>query len=84
MSTVIEQIKRWFTLKEAAEYAAIGKHRLVDMAKNGKIRGSRDMDSGRHEWIFDRLSIDDYREAQMPSGMDAKQKALAILKAVSI
>jgi hypothetical protein len=84
MSTIIEQIKRWFTLKEAAEYSSIGKHRLVALARIGKIRGSRDMDSGRHDWIFDRLSIDAYREAQMPSLMDAKQKAIAILKDVSV
>ena len=84
MNFPIEQIKRWFTLKEAVKYSAIGKHRLVIMAKIGKIKGFQDVDSGRHEWIFDRLSIDAYREGQIPSLIDAKQKALAILKDVSV
>ena len=79
MSTVLDQIKRWFTLKEAAKYSAIGKHRLVVMARIGKIKGFQDVDSGRHEWIFDRLSIDNYREAQM-IGISAKEKALEIMR----
>ena len=82
MPIVIEQIKRWFTLKEAAEYSAIGKHRLVEMAKIGKIKGAQDMDSGRHDWIFDRLSIDAYREAQILVS-PAREKALAIMKGIN-
>jgi len=55
---------RWLTLREAAHYSAIGEARLVSMAKAGTVKGFQDMDEGRHGWIFDRLSIDQYREGQ--------------------
>lgn len=79
MPIMVEQIKRWFTLKEAAKYSAIGRHRLVEMARSGKIRGAQDTDSGRREWIFDRLSIDEYRETQVTENF-AREKALEIMK----
>jgi hypothetical protein len=67
---------RWLKLRDAATYSGIGKHRLIYLAESGKIQGFQDPDSGRHEWIFDKLSIDQYRENQ--SGR-IKQKALAIM-----
>lgn len=70
---------RWIKLKEATRYAAIGKGRLVSLAVSGVIRGAQDPDSGRGDWIFDRLSIDEYREAQM-SPVSIQQKALEILR----
>lgn len=69
---------RWIKLKEATKYAAIGKARLTSLAMAGVVRGFRDPDSKCHDWIFDRLSIDEYREAQM-SHISIKQKALEIL-----
>ena len=42
-------------------------------------KGAQDPDSNRKDWIFDRRSIDNYREAQM-SGMTAQQKALEIMR----
>ena len=69
---------RWLKLKEAARYSAIGKQRLIRLAEAGQIRGFRDPDSGRGDWIFDRGSIDAYREAQC-SGQGIRNKALELL-----
>lgn len=55
---------RWISLRDAAAYSSIGEKRLVALAESGDIRGFRDPDSGRHDWVFDRDSIDAYREAQ--------------------
>jgi len=64
MDSRISTMKRWLPLKEAALYSAIGRHRLIAMARDGRVKGFQDDDSGRHEWIFDRLSIDAFRENQ--------------------
>ena len=68
---------RWLKLSEAAAYSGIGKHRLIHLAESGKIRGFQDPDSGKHDWIFDRESIDLYRENQSNT---LKNKALEILR----
>ena len=73
---------RWLRLKEAARYSAIGRKRLVALALDGRIKGFQDPDSNRGDWIFDRLSIDAYREAQDPF-LELHQKALDILKKIS-
>ena len=70
---------RWIKLIEATQYGKIGKSRLINLAISGVIRGTQDPDSKRKDWIFDRLSIDAYREAQM-SGMLDKEKALEIMR----
>jgi hypothetical protein len=70
---------RWIKLKEATRYGNIGKSRLINLAISGVIRGVQDQDSKRKDWIFDRLSIDAYWEAQM-SGLSAKEKALEIMR----
>ena len=74
--------KRWLTLREAAEYSAIGKRRLISMVKSGKIKGFQDADDGRNGWIFDRLSIDVYREGQTKPTY--REKALAIMGGVRL
>jgi hypothetical protein len=74
--------KRWLTLKEAAGYSAIGKHRLIAMAQDGRVKGFQDPDDGRNGWIFDRLSIDAYRESQAKPTY--REKALAILGGVRL
>ena len=80
---IADQLKpffaRWFKLRDAAAYSGIGKHRLIHLAELGKIRGFQDPDSGRKDWIFDRESIDIYRENQMNS---LNNKALDILKSL--
>ena len=79
MLTAAHHMPRWIKLKEATNYAAIGKARLISLAVAGVIRGAQDPDSKRGDWIFDRLSIDEYREAQM-SAVSIQQKALEILR----
>ena len=54
---------RWIKLKEAASYSAIGKNRLKELAITGKITGFTD-DTKRKDWIFDRRSLDAFRENQ--------------------
>ena len=77
--TAAHNMPRWIKLREATRYAAIGKGRLISLAVSGVIRGTQDPDSRRGDWIFDRLSIDEYREAQMTS-VSIQQKALEILR----
>ena len=53
---------RWLRLKDAGSYLAIRRSRLVQLAEDGEVKGFKDPDSGRHDWIFDRYSLDSYRE----------------------
>jgi len=76
-------LTRWLKLKEAAEYSSIGKQRLIAYAKEGHIKGFKDPDSKRGDWIFDRLSLDQYRESQSINPT-IHQKALAILNGVRL
>jgi hypothetical protein len=65
-------------LKTAAWYASIGTKRLKQLAADGTIRGFKDPDDGRNGWIFDRYSLDKYRESQDPDG-EIDQKVLEIM-----
>jgi len=78
MQVAENTLPRWIKLKEATDYASIGKARLIKLAVSGVVRGAQDPDSKRGDWIFDRISIDEYREAQM-SRISVKQKALEIM-----
>jgi len=69
---------RWIKLKEATRYAAIGKERLIRLAVAGAVSGFQDPGSKCRDWIFDRLSLDAYREAQA-AHISPRQKALEIL-----
>lgn len=71
---------RWLRLKVAAQYASLGQKKLKDMAKAGTIAGYQDKDSGRGDWIFDRLSIDQYRENPLQSSQDNVAGALAKIR----
>ena len=55
---------RWLKLKPAAKYASMGTQKLKQLAKDGEIIGFPDPDSKRGDWIFDRQSLDSYRENQ--------------------
>ena len=70
---------RWLKLKDAAIYSSIGRHRLIALAKNREIRGFQDSGSGRQDWIFDRFSLDRYREGQITQ-QDTREVALDILR----
>lgn len=74
---------RWLSLKEAALYAHIGKTRLVQLAIEGRIKGFQDPDSKRNDWIFDRISLDAYRDGQYRAPA-IHEKALAILGSVQL
>jgi hypothetical protein len=79
--TVIEW-PRWLKLKVAAEYSAIGQKRLIELAEMGHVRGFKDPDSGRSDWIFDRFSLDTYRESQAMQTGNLSNKALEILRSL--
>jgi hypothetical protein len=64
-------------LKESAWYSKIGRQRLIQLAQDGHIKGFQDPESGRGDWVFCRLSLDEYRESQ--AGKEY-QKALAIMR----
>ena len=55
---------RWMNLKKASAYSGIRKDDLVVMAKNKKIVGFKDSRLKTTPWIFDRDSIDKFRESQ--------------------
>lgn len=74
-------IPRWLCLKDAISYSRIGRDRLKELAVSGAVRGFKDPDNKRGDWIFDRLSLDEYRLSQVPdSNSDA---ARAILRSIS-
>lgn len=69
---------RWLSLKAASDYSNIGVKRLKKLAEGGRVKGFQDPDSGRGDWVFDRLSIDAYRERQDPD-KELDRKCIAIL-----
>jgi len=75
--------KRWLTLREARVYSGIGIKRLKLLAQEGKLKGCPDPDNGRGDWIFDRASIDAYREGQMIAPT-VREKALAIMRGIRL
>lgn len=75
---------RWLKLNDAAKYSAIGRHLLKELAIRGAVRGYRDPESERGDWIFDRLSLDSYRELPLKEKVNPKEKALAIIHGISV
>jgi len=73
---------RWIKLKDAARYSAIGRHRLMRLASNGKIVGFKDPGNGRADWVFDRDSLDAYRLSQY-SLPEIEKRANEILASLS-
>lgn len=73
---------RWLKLKHAAAYSCIGEKRLVELADSGEVKGFQDPDSGRGDWIFDRYTLDKYREVQAMKCGDVGKKASDILKSL--
>ena len=74
---------RWLTLRAAARHSSIGEARLVAMARAGAVKGFQDQGDGRRGWIFDRLSLDSYREGQATQRTH-HEKALAIMQEVRL
>ena len=77
-------MERWLKLNTAARYSAIGKHRLIELSRSGAIRGFKDPDTLRGDWIFDRLSLDAYRERQLGCLPTVSERAKAIMMSVKL
>lgn len=71
---------RWLSTAQATKYARIGKNKVKRLAQEGKIRGYPDEESGRGDWIFDRLSLDKYRMAPLEMSNAKKKQILAKFK----
>jgi hypothetical protein len=52
---------------------------LKELAMNGTIHGVKDPNSKRGDWIFDKRSLDEYRESQMAEHLIIKEEAKKIL-----
>ena len=74
---------RWFKLKAAVQYSGIARERLKRLAKEGRIQGYKCPESGRGDWYFDRISIDQYHEHQIEIS-SPKQIVLDILNTVCL
>ena len=76
---------RWIKLREAARYTSLGEKQLKELAKSVAITGGPDTESGRGDWIFDRVSLDAYRAACInvvsKAGMDKLVSELGFGKA---
>ena len=70
---VLPENVRWLKLIPAAKYSAIGRNRLKALAAKGIVKGFRDIDSKRRDWVFDKESLDTYRKNQA-SRIDLKAK----------
>ena len=73
---------RWLKANDAALYSAIGVKRLKKLAQEGLIAGAPDPGSRRQDWIFDRLSLDEYRENQL--GLKDVDRSVRKLEGISI
>ena len=67
---------RWLNMSDAIEYSGLGRDRLKRLAMSGDIVGFQDTDD-HNKWIFDRKSIDDFRQNQAGQ---IELKALAIMR----
>lgn len=74
--------RRWLHLGQAAAYAGIGCKRLKRLAADpgSPIVGFPDPDDARGTWIFDRKSLDVYRQQQAESYRGLEQKVIDSFK----
>ena len=70
---------RWLNLKDARKYCPIGERKLIQLAKEGVIKGGQLKDNGNHPWFFDAVSIDQYMESMLKC-LELEDKAEKILK----
>jgi len=57
---------RWLKLRQAVQYAGIGKTNMARLLKAGEIDGYQNNDRG--DWIVDKESIDRYHMGNMAQG----------------
>ena len=76
---------RWLKLKQAAIYSSIGQNKLILLSQIGKIKGFQDSDNKRKDWIFDKLSLDQYRLNQSKTDNNNNKKiAFEIVNSLEI
>lgn len=78
------QERKWIPLADAVHAYHIGEHRLKLLAKTGIIKGFKDPDSKRNDWIFQRESLDNYRLRQANQIPSIDEKLLALKKRMSL
>ena len=69
---------RWMTLKQAVMYSNIGKARLIELAKERKIKGFQDNSIKTRPWRFDKKSIDEYMESLIPEDTKSESDKIAL------
>ena len=77
MGLQIDIYPRWLTLRQASAYCGINDRRLIELIRDGKIKGGQHQDKGNKDWFVDRLSIDKYMEA-MTLGNRFQEKILEV------
>lgn len=70
---------RWINLDQAKLYCPIGKKSLIRLIQEGKIKGGKQHDNGKHPWFIDRLSLDKYMQSMIDPN-EAEQKAVEIMQ----
>jgi len=70
----------------AQQYSDLGRHKLMALARAGKIHAYREGPDG--DWFFDRRSIDAYFESLNPANLEAAspleaEQARSILRSVT-
>lgn len=78
---------RWLKLKTAAKYSSIGQKELIQLAREKEIDGFQDRRLKTKPWIFDKESIDRYRENQIAEFNDIsvnEKIALDIVESLDI
>ncbi|WP_449246666.1 hypothetical protein [Desulfarculus baarsii] len=70
LSASVEPIQpRWLRLADAVRYSGLSKRRLKELVKAGELIGGQDTGDlrggGDGTWVFDRLSIDQWRAGQL-------------------
>jgi hypothetical protein len=63
---------RWLRMRQATEYAGMGKAELRSLLRAGDIAGYQRNDRG--DWIIDRISIDRFHEGNMGTDIEKEAK----------
>jgi hypothetical protein len=72
---------RWLKLKAAVEYCPYGQKKIIELIKEGKIKGGQ-MSDNKDGWFVDKLSLDQYMDSQCQSD-EISQKVVEYCERVS-
>ena len=67
---------RWLRMRQAVQYAGVGKTEMLRLLRSGDIAGYQRNDRG--DWIVDKDSIDKHHEVNM--GQDRKKFVAELLE----